>query len=365
MNFFDEALGDVDNGLQGLNKGIPFGRGMTRLSNIMSGIQPARYDLWGAETGVGKTAIVDQLYVLGPLEFLMLHEDYPFTLEIFYNTLEITIKKKIIKWTCWRMLNKYGILVDSEYMLSKGERVLKLEHYEKFKECRDFIEKILKHIRFKEFGKPSEIHQDLITYHNANGVVEPVTVTREDGTQYVVNVYKPNKPKEIVLSITDTLGKMRMEEGVNFNKVNIDKYSNNCIYTRNLYKTSHVAIQQFNRDSSDISRRKYSEITPQLSDFKDTGSTPEDADSVIALFNPSRYEYTTYKELELRAAFNDHIRFVFLLKNRDGADNKYMPTRLFGGCGDFRELERVKEFNDNKELYIKLSDEVNGHRTTG
>ena len=75
MNYFDAIKKNVEDGREGLNKGVPFGIGLDRITAFMGGIQPARNDLIGGNTGTGKTAIVDQMYVLGPLEWLLANPD--------------------------------------------------------------------------------------------------------------------------------------------------------------------------------------------------------------------------------------------------------------------------------------------------
>ena len=112
------------------------------------------------------------------------------------------------------------------------------------------------------------------------------------------------------------------------------------IELRNKYELTAILISQFNRDISDVSRHKQNkELRPQLEDFKETSATADDADIVLAPFNPNRYDIAKYKEYDLSASFNAKIlRWLFVLKNRGGKADVSIALRLLGECGYFEEL---------------------------
>lgn len=151
---------------------------------------------------------------------------------------------------------------------------------------------------------------------------------------------------------------LRLEQtdnGAKNKKSNIDKLDEYVIELRNKYKLTAILISQFNRDISDITRQKIKEVRPQLEDFKETSATSDGADIVIAPFNPSRYDIANYKNYNLNGKHAKHIRFIWILKNRGGVDNVYIPTRMLGECGYFEELP-VKPPEESEEFYLSICD---------
>lgn len=96
---------------------------------------------------------------------------------------------------------------------------------------------------------------------------------------------------------------------------------------RNNFNVSTVAISQFNRDLADYGRQKFKELCPQDADFKNTGNTYEDADTVLALFSPRRHGIQKYHNYDILKLQN-RILFSFILKNRDGNDNIAVPLNF-------------------------------------
>lgn len=365
MNYFDAIKKNVEDGREGLNKGVPFGIGLDRITAFMGGIQPARNDLIGGNTGTGKTAIVDQMYVLGPLEWLLANPESHYKLHYKYNTLEISVIKKLTKWTCQRIYLKHGILLSSEDLLSKKQKhVLPEEIYDLFILEREWIENLQEFIDFRESATPAIMLKDETDWFSSHGEVKDVQVRRKNGEMVTLPKFFPKDRFHVLMNITDTLGKIRKQEGLT-KKQTIDTYSSNSLYTRNLYGASHVFISQFNRDIADISRMKFSELTPLLEDFKETGDPAEDADTVFAIFSPKRYDLKSYKGYELKSQtydIQDYFRMFFIIKNRDGPDAKNMAMSMLGECGYFKEIPKLQEFKDDPNLYEKIYKELQNVR---
>jgi hypothetical protein len=121
-------------------------------------------------------------------------------------------------------------------------------------------------------------------------------------------------------------------------------------YARDFYGYSPVVVSQFNRDISNPIRIKNGDVEPQLEDFKDSSTTQEDADVVMALFDPMRYKvpdpsgYDTSKLVdELGAKFYRSLRII---KNSYGSDDIRIGLAFYGEIGIFKELKRKKEITD-------------------
>jgi replicative DNA helicase len=117
------------------------------------------------------------------------------------------------------------------------------------------------------------------------------------------------------------------------------------IILRNKCFHSPVLIQQLSRAISTADRFKLGRVEPQLSDFKESGCTQEDANVVIALFSPQRYDIETFKEYNI-TKLRDRFRSLSVLKNRDGEADKLLGMMFIGEVGVFKELPPPQEMRD-------------------
>ena len=122
-----------------------------------------------------------------------------------------------------------------------------------------------------------------------------------------------------------------------------------CI--RDRYGYSPVIVSQFNRDISSPMRLKNGDVEPQLEDFADSSQTQNDADVVLALFDPMRYKVqdpSGYDLNKLRDEFGaKYFRSLRLIKNSYGEDDVRIGLGFLGQIGMFKELPKIKYMNEN------------------
>jgi len=379
-SFFNELTDDINKGREGGNRGIPvFGVGLDKLSRHLAGIQPARYDLIGSNTGTGKTAFVDIFYVIGPLLWLYNNPTKEFDYNIIYNSLEISRARKLAKLSCLLLYLIHGLIVDWKELLSYNSdgEVLSDKIFDKVKELEPIMDFLESKITFLDgFVNPTRIHVICKQRGLKHGEVK--YRTREVGSPWIsgeaprneaghiqegyIQKYFRKDPncKVITQVITDHIGLLSPEHESKESKVLltnkklIDKHSRYRIYDRDTYEISSVDVSQFNREISDMNRRRFEELTPQLEDFKETGSPTENADTVFALINPERYNIKKYKDFDI-TKIPKRFRALFILKDRNGADMITSPLRFIGECGHFCELPSAEYIRDNN-LYFKIID---------
>jgi replicative DNA helicase len=111
-----------------------------------------------------------------------------------------------------------------------------------------------------------------------------------------------------------------------------------------------VEVSQFNRDISSPIRLKAGDVEPMLEDFKDTGSTQEDADVVLSLFDPMRYKVADPAGYDLNRLRNDEkhkmYRSLKILKNSYGGDDIRIGLAMQPVVGMFREMPRFDQMTD-------------------
>jgi replicative DNA helicase len=359
---YDNFIRYVDDGRKGLNAGIPMG--FPRLDKYLRGLQKKKYYLVGAETGVGKTALADEMFILNPYEEIIKNNRKE-SLKVFYYSFEIDLESKLAKWVSYRIFQDHKIEIDPEHILGMDmkdedddKNKLSEENYKLVLSYKKYFEELFDKIQFEDIPiNPTGIKKQVENYCNENGkFVEYEKIV--EGKPKKIKYYKPNNINEYVLVIVDHVGLVKAEQKLQ-KKANIDKLDEHLIELRNKYRCSPVVISQFNRELGDIQRQKFKELRPQLTDFKDSGNTQESANVVIALFHPKRYNITNYLDYELKTQSHDILdsfRTAFVLKNRGGRDGVYIAFRFLGICGYYEEIPKSEDFKENPKWYKKIPD---------
>lgn len=361
---YKRFLKSVDEGREGMNRGIPMG--FPKLDRFLRGIQKKKYYLIGAETGCGKTSIADEMFIINPFNWIT-KTNADEKIKVFYYSFEIDLESKLAKWVSYQIFKDYNIQIDPEHILgmdmtSKSDISNRLSDsdYNLIKKYEEHFEKLFEFIEFEDIPiNPTGIYNQVKKYCEENGTW--IEYERKiEGKSRKVKYYKENNRNEYVIIIIDhyALIKTESEKGVKLNKkLSMDKLSSYLIELRNTYKIIPVVISQFNRELGDIQRQKFKEVTPQLTDFKETGNSQEDASVVLALMHPKRHNLQEYLGYNLRIKdVIDHFRALFILKNRGGRDGLRLGLRFLGICGHFEEIPSSEDFEKNPKWYSKIPD---------
>ena len=122
-------------------------------------------------------------------------------------------------------------------------------------------------------------------------------------------------------------------------------------YARDFYGYSPVVVSQFNRDISNPIRIKQGDVEPNLEDFKESSQTQDDADVILALFDPMRYKVADPSGYDLNKLKDEfgakYFRSVRLIKNSYGEDDIRIGLGFLGSVGMFRELPKRKDITDS------------------
>lgn len=341
VRLLSEILDDeIQLGLQGLNEGLPMG--LERLSDQIAGIQRARYDLIGGDTGSGKTAFLDTAYVLNPFDYLEKNPGNKIKLEMLYFSLEIGAAAKIAKLMAWKIFKEKGVVVSTNQILSKGKKNrLPQDIYDAIKPQYPYFNKLQTIVDFRDGSlHPKQFYAIVKEYAEKHGTFTKDPVTKREH-------YTPHDPAKIILIIVDHLGLLnRMDK-----KAAIEELSQYAVWFRNTCGFSPVFVQQYNRTIQSTDRAKLNMVEPRLADFKQTAQTQEDANTVIALFSPNRYKLQDFYGIQVQQLKN-RLRAAYFLKNRDGEEGLHVPLNFFGEVGYFREFPQYT-YNTGftKEVY--------------
>jgi len=340
---FEQLKQEVQFGLDGRNSGVPMG--FDRLNRFI-GIRKSIYFLIGGLTGSGKTAFLDDAFVLNPYDWYISKENTTnIKLKIIYRSMERSLKYKEAKWVARKIFIDQGIIVPVGKLLGwKGfDRLTKDEH-DLFLTYEDYItglEEVVTIIAGPE--NPIGIAKQLREHALKNGKIEDLDQFNK--------VYIPNDENEITLVVLDTLNLLKVTKELNTKKAAIDKMSNELQYARDFYGYSPAAVQQFNRDISNPIRIKQGDVEPQLEDFKDSGQPGDDADVVLALFDPIRYNLPDPSGYDVNKLKDDYgakyFRSLRLIKNSYGEDDIRIGLAFMGQTGMFKELPKRSEITDS------------------
>lgn len=372
-HFLELVLKEVDKGIEGINTGIPLP--LKRLETFINGIQKQFYVLIGGMSGTGKTALADLLYVMGPYLWVKAQERLPedkrskIKLKIIYRSMERSKKYKIQKWTCIYLYLKHGITMDVPTINGWSSKLFDItpEIREKIVSASKFINDMLNSgiVEIHDGAEnPTGIWKNAVTFAHSVGKLKIVETVTKEGYIKKEKVYTPDDPDLYPILIEDHLGKLKTEtiEGIRLKgKSLIDKMSEYNGILRDVYGFTIIAISQFNRSLADSTRMKNKVLSPEPSDFKETGNTYEDADLVLALLNP--YKLGVSRDLGydvdsfVTSKRYNRYRSLFVLKNSFGVDDVGMGLLFRGEMGLWEELPKPEDKADLEKIYEKLKRE--------
>jgi hypothetical protein len=273
-SLFDSALERIEQGKKGLNEGLPMG--FPRMVEYIPNIQRGTYYLIGGATGMGKSAFTDEAFLFNPYESILANGNID-DFRVIYYSFEIDKVIKIIKAITRRIYYQYGVLIDVNYVLSRGKNRINDEIYQKVISLRNYFEPLEDIITIFDLSKsPSEIKEYLHNYANSRGKTEYTHwIDNNNKKHREFKKYTPDNPDEYVEIIIDHIALSKEEDGKDTKKI-IDSISQTLVPIRNNYRYIPVVIQQLAFDSTSVNRIKSNHKEPMLSDFGDSKYTSRD-----------------------------------------------------------------------------------------
>ena len=336
---FELLKQEVESGLSGRNNGIPMG--FNRLNRYI-GIRKSMYFLVGGLTGSGKTSFIDDAFVLNPFDWYISHKDPKIKLRIIYRSMERSKTYKFAKWVSRKIFIDQGITIPVPKLLGWTEKMTKDEHdlFLMYEDYMNNMDDVITIIGGPE--NPVGIAKELKDHAVQNGRIEKIDEYNK--------IYIPNNEHEVTIVVIDHIGLLKLTKDQPTKKQAIDKMSDELRYARDFYGYTPVVVSQFNRDISNPMRIKNGDVEPQLEDFADSSSTQNDADVVLALFDPMRYKVADpsgYNLDKLRDSYGaKYFRSLRLIKNSYGEDDIRVGLAFMGQIGMFKELPKKANITD-------------------
>jgi hypothetical protein len=329
---------------------IPF-ESLPRLSKFIPGIIQGNYYLIGAYSGDGKTNTTDALFLYDAYDFYKREKNNTdIKISWIYFSFEVVKRSKAIKAVSRKMFMDYNITADLQFLSGFKEHRASDEVFEMYKHCMEYYEEMEDMMIMKDIPEnPTGLNKAVWKFAEENGTIHTKEVTDNNGkTINVFDHYEPDHPNHYVMIIVDHIALSPLERGFS-TKMNIDKISEYAVGWRNRFNFIPVFIQQFSADTLSIDRQKAGKLEPDLNSFGDSKYTVRDANVVLSLFNPFKFELESHRGYNI-GQIQDNYRYISLLKSRDGA--AFVGTGMYfnGAVNYIRELPKANNPEEMKKV---------------
>lgn len=177
--------------------------------------------------------------------------------------------------------------------------------------------------------------------------------------QYCYSHYIPNNPKEFVIVITDPINLLNPEKSPDSNTLHLTMGKFSAEYCRKIitkhYKYIVINVQQQGAESEKEQftyngQSIESKLEPSLQGLANNKETQRDAQVVLGLFAPDRYEIRNHLGYDITKLGN-YYRSLKILKSRFCTPGLKLPLFFDGATNSFKELsdpkgEKIKEIYD-------------------
>ena len=308
---------------------------------------------------MSKSQFTNFMYVFTPILYAYNNPD-KVKLKIIYFTLEENADRIVQRFMSFLLnhLSKGKIRISPRDLRSSDntkplpEEILETLKSDEYLKILDFFEKTIDFI--SDGCNPTGMYKICRDYALSQGTVITKKVQYGEDTFDKFDRYIPNDPKLYKLVITDHIALIEKERGFT-DKQAIDKWSEYEVkYLRNRYGFTCVDIQQQAFEGEGIEAQKLGKIEGSIGSLGDSKYTARNANLVLGLFSPFKFELPQYKGYDI-TKFKDNIRFLKIYVNRDGEMGGVCPLFFDGAVCQFKELPRPEDSNALKAIYEYLA----------
>lgn len=316
-----------------------------RFKQYLPGTEKAKYIICTANQKVGKSKFVDFVYVYSTILFVMEHPEI--RAKIFYFTLEISPNSKrdeylsfLLNYLDHKQVSPTDLnSVDSSRPIP--EDILELLASDKYKPYIDKYDEIVTYI--DDIRNPTGINKYCRDYALNHGHINYTNETYVDSSGKTCrfinkdNPYTADDPEEIRIIIVDNASNFTQESGLS-KMDTINKASKYFITLRDNLLYTIVMVQHQAQAQEGIENRKMGLVKPSSDGLADCKTTSRDANLLLGLYSPFKYEIKRYRDYDI-TKFKNYIRFLEVLEDRDyGANGQVCPLFFNGATSTFREL---------------------------
>lgn len=329
-----------------------------RFRMYIPGTEKSKYIIVTANQKVGKSKFVDYVYVYETILFVMQHPEI--RAKILYFTLEMSPNTKKDEFMSFLLAYLDHIYISPTDLNSVNsgkpvpEEILSLLESEKYKPYIDKYDEIVTYI--DDIRNPTGINKYCRDYALTHGHINYTDETYVDSNGKTCrlinkdNPYTADDEEEIRIIVVDNASNFTQESGLNKMET-INKMSKYFITLRDQLLYTIVLVQHQAQAQEGIENRKMGLTKPTSDGLADCKTTSRDANQVLGLYSPFKYEIRNHEGYDI-TKFRNYIRFLQVLEDRDyGASGQVCPLFFNGISSMFRELPKP----DSPEIEEVLS----------
>ncbi len=328
-----------------------------RFSRYWPGVEKGVYIINTASSGVGKSKFTKALFVFDVVDQVLAHPEWNIDLHIKYFCLEESKVNFMQSLMTYKMYQKHRKRVSINEMNSIGS-IAEQDVVDFAKSNRDYWKKFESIVDVQDsIRHPTGIFKHTEEWLLRNGhwtMTDREFTNNETGSKYTRSVrdyYVPNHPDRYVIIVVDHVSLLSTEKGSETLHAAMSKLSSDYfLQLRDKYNCTIVSVQQQNAQSEQKQftykgQSIESKLEPSIAELGDNKLTSRDANIVLGLFAPDRYEITKHMEYDV-ALLQDHYRSLKILKYRDGISNVRVGLFFDGATNCFEELSKASTMNE-------------------
>ena len=333
-------------------------------SQSFVGIERATYYCVTGNQKTAKSQFTSFLFLYTPVLYAYHNRD-KVRVKVFYAPLEESKQKVVLRFMRYLLYTHSGFRtrVSHQELTSTreghpiSEEVLEILESEEYQDIMNFFED---RVEFLSDRNPTGIYKAMVKYADEHGkrLYKQVRTVNEFGEEQVVNKivgYEPDDPDEYVIGITDHIGLLQEESGMD-KRGTIKKYSEYMMEVRDYYGQIPVAVQQQNVEVQSMDAYKLNRIMPSPGSLADCKDTRYDVNVMLGLTNPHAAKLKEFLKYDI-TKLQDCQRFLEVMLARDGTANDVKALYFDGAVSYFKELPNPDAPNYNEymeRVYSKI-----------
>lgn len=332
-----------------------------RLAERYPGWVKGTYTILTANSGIGKTKFTKFFTVTSVYEFV---KKNPYIkLKIFYFALEESKETFWLSMLSTLLYDRYNMYVSPQELLSLGTYTLDRDTLKKIESVQAEIDAMEQYVEVVDnVFNPYGIYKYVRDYFNNPELGEFEKIETSDG---IINgKFKYKDDDTYVFVITDHISLLVPDSNGKYNSQSnlhdaMNYFSQEYCLKQMCKRLSCVVIniqqQSASKETQEFHKGQTIEkkLEPSLDGLADNKLTQRDADLVLGLFAPTRYEISTYRGYDINRLRDSYRSLIFLKDRNFGLANNYVHLYFNGASNIFKELPTRDNMTDHIYQQIK------------
>ena len=326
-----------------------------RLSQRFPGWTKGSQTIITANSGIGKTKICKFLTVNSIYSFLK--SNPLIKVKVFYFALEESKESFWLDMIASILYTNYDIQLSPHQILSLGNYTISKEHLEIIQSVKQEVEDMEKYIEvIDNIFNPYGIYNHVRQYFNNPDLGEYETIETDKGQIKGKFIYKDSN--QYVFVVTDQINLLTPDTTSPYGEPQRDtreamNYFSKEYCLKQMCKRLECTVINIQQQAADKEKQEFfkgasieKKLEPSLDGLGDSKLTQRDADLVLGLFAPTRYELESYRGYDINKLKDKYRCLIFLKDRHFGLANNYVHLYFNGAINQMKELPKSDEMHD-------------------